>query len=362
MVAAWVAASSSAFDYTLFRIRAQGSGGQPVAAAGATSGSWNMPSGSRRGTNGCVGTDPVFVVPFDTSVGWDTAPPGNRRGTNGAGGTTGPVPVPAASVGWNMPSGNRRGDGNTGPDQVPTSDTSGSRRGTNGGGGGPVRPVPVRAIPFGTLVGWSTQPSCSRTNGGGASPGPVPMPAATSAGWPTPSGSRSGPVQVPADSATSGGWNMPSGSRRDTNGGGGNAVPAQVPADSATSGLWNTPSGRGTCEANGPGPAAAAAAAAAAEVAAAATAYGVGYGMSQEDETGVKCCNCNQSVYVSFIRTHVEVSHQVQTPPSSRDQARKHRPLYVPRLPLFHHQYVLHDGPHQAPALLKICCAHDDTY
>jgi hypothetical protein len=130
MVAAWVAASSSAFDYTLFRIHAQGGGGQPVAAAGATSASWNMPSGSRRGTNGGVGTDPVSVVPFDTSVGWDTAPPGNRRGTNGAGGTTGPVPVPAASVGWNMPSGNRRGDGNTGPDQVPTSEMSGSRRGT----------------------------------------------------------------------------------------------------------------------------------------------------------------------------------------------------------------------------------------
>jgi hypothetical protein len=46
MVAAWVAASSSAFDYTLFRIRAPGGGGQPVAADGATSGSWNMPSGS----------------------------------------------------------------------------------------------------------------------------------------------------------------------------------------------------------------------------------------------------------------------------------------------------------------------------
>ncbi len=149
MVAAWVAASSSAFDYTLFRIRAQGGGGQPV--AGATSGSWNMPSGSRRGTNEGVGTDPVSVVPFDTSVGWDTAPPGNRRGTNGAGGTTGHVPVPAASVGWNMPSGNRRGDGNTGPDQAPTGETY-------GGGGGPVRPVPVLAVPFGTSVGWSTQP------------------------------------------------------------------------------------------------------------------------------------------------------------------------------------------------------------
>jgi hypothetical protein len=270
MVAAWVAASSSAFDYTLFRIRAQGGGGQP--AAGATSGSWNMPSGSRRGTNGGVGTDPVSVVPFDTSVGWDTAPPpGNRRETNGSGGTTGHVPVPAASVGWNMPSGNRRGDGNTGPDQVPTGETSGSRRGTNGGGGGPVRPVPVRAVP--RSVGWSTLPSCSRTNGGGASAGAVPMPAATPAGWPTPSGSR----------------------------------PAQVPADSATSGPWNTASGSG--EANGPGPAAAAAAAAAAEATAAATAYGVGYGMTQEDETGVKCCYCNLTVYVSFIRTHVEVSH-----------------------------------------------------
>ena len=270
MVAAWVAASSSAFDYTLFRIRAQGGGGQP--AAGATSGSWNMPSGSRRGTNGGVGTDPVSVVPFDTSVGWDTAPPpGNRRETNGSGGTTGHVPVPAASVGWNMPSGNRRGDGNTGPDPVPTGETSGSRRGTNGGGGGPVRPVPVRAVP--RSVGWSTLPSCSRTNGGGASAGAVPMPAATPAGWPTPSGSR----------------------------------PAQVPADSATSGPWNTASGSG--EANGPGPAAAAAAAAAAEATAAATAYGVGYGMTQEDETGVKCCYCNLTVYVSFIRTHVEVSH-----------------------------------------------------
>ena len=317
MVAAWVAASSSAFDYTLFRIRAQGGGGQP--AAGATSGSWNMPSGSRRGTNGGVGTDPVSVVPFDTSVGWDTAPPpGNRRETNGSGGTTGHVPVPAASVGWNMPSGNRRGDGNTGPDPVPTGETSGSRRGTNGGGGGPVRPVPVRAVP--RSVGWSTLPSCSRTNGGGASAGAVPMPAATPAGWPTPSGSR--PVQVPADSATSGGWNMPSGNR--TNGGGAGAVPmpaatpagwptpsgsrpAQVPADSATSGPWNTASGSG--EANGPGPAAAAAAAAAAEATAAATAYGVGYGMTQEDETGVKCCYCNLTVYVSFIRTHVEVSH-----------------------------------------------------
>lgn len=223
MVAAWVAASSSAFDYTLFRIRAQGGGGQP--AAGATSGSWNMPSGSRRGTNGGVGTDPVSVVPFDTSVGWDTAPPpGNRRETNGSGGTTGHVPVPAASVGWNMPSGNRRGDGNTGPDPVPTGETSGSRRGTNGGGGGPVRPVSVRAVP--RSVGWSTLPSCSRTNGDGASAGAVPTPA----GWPTPSGSR--PVQVPADSATSGGWNMPSGNRRNTNGDG---VPAQVPADS---GLW----------------------------------------------------------------------------------------------------------------------------
>ena len=271
MVAAWVAASSSAFDYTLFRIRAQGGGGQP--AAGATSGSWNMPSGSRRGTNGGVGTDPVSVVPFDTSVGWDTAPPppGNRRETNGSGVTTGHVPVPAASVGWNMPSGNRRGDGNTGPDPVPTGETSGSRRGTNGGGGGPVRPVPVRAVP--RSVGWSTLPSCSRTNGGGASAGAVPMPAATPAGWPTPSGSR----------------------------------PAQVPADSATSGPWNTASGSG--EANGPGPAAAAAAAAAAEATAAATAYGVGYGMTQEDETGVKCCYCNLTVYVSFIRTHVEVSH-----------------------------------------------------
>ena len=300
MVAAWVAASSSAFDYTLFRIRAQGGGGQP--AAGATSGSWNMPSGSRRGTNGGVGMDPVSVVPFDTSVGWDTAPPGNCRGTNGAGGTTGHVPVPAASVGWNMPSGNRRGDGNTGPDPVPTGETSGSRRGTNGGGGGPVRPVPVRSVP--RSVGWSTLPSCSRTNGGGASAGAVPMPAATPAGWPTPSGSRSGPVQVPADSATSGGWNMPSGNRRNTNGDG---VPAQVPADTATSGPWNTVSGSG--EANGPGPAAAAAAAAAAEATAAATAYGVGYGMTQEDETGVKCCYCNLTVYVSFIRTHVEVSH-----------------------------------------------------
>jgi len=270
MVAAWVAASSSAFDYTLFRIRAQGGGGQP--AAGATSGSWNMPSGSRRGTNGGVGTDPVSVVPFDTSVGWDTAPPpGNRRETNGSGGTTGHVPVPAASVGWNMPSGNRRGDGNTGPDPVPTGETSGSRRGTNGGGGGPVRPVPVRAVP--RSVGWSTLPSCSRTNGGGASAGAVPMPAATPAGWPTPSGSR----------------------------------PAQVPADSVTTGPWNTTSGSG--EANGPGPAAAAAAAAAAEATAAATAYGVGYGMTQEDETGVKCCYCNLTVYVSFIRTHVEVSH-----------------------------------------------------
>ncbi len=198
MVAAWVAASSSAFDYTLFRIRAPGGGGQPVAAAGATSGSWNMPSSSRRGTNGGVGTDPVSVVPFNTSVGWDTAPPGNRRGMNGASGTTGPVLVPAASVGWNMPSGNRRDEGNTGPDQVPAVplDTSGSHRGTNGGGGGPVRPVPVRAVPFGTPVGWPTQPSCSRTNGGGATAGPVPMPA-TSVGWPTPSGSRSGPVQVP---------------------------------------------------------------------------------------------------------------------------------------------------------------------
>ncbi len=266
MVAAWVAASSSAFDYTLFRIRAQGGGGQP--AAGATSGSWNMPSGSRRGTNGGVGTDPVSVVPFDTSVSWDTAPPpGNRRETNGSGGTTGHVPVPAASVGWNMPSGNRRGDGNTGPDPVPTGETSGSRRGTNGGGGGPVRPVSVRAVP--RSVGWSTLPSCSRTNGGGASAGAVPTPA----GWPTPSGSR----------------------------------PVQVPADSATSGPWNTASGSG--EANGPGPAAAAAAAAAAEATAAATAYGVGYGMTQEDETGVKCCYCNLTVYVSFIRTHVEVSH-----------------------------------------------------
>ncbi len=299
MVAAWVAASSSAFDYTLFRIRAQGGGGQP--AAGATSGSWNTPSGSRRGTNGGVGTDPVSVVPFETPVGWDTAPPpGNRRGTNGAVGTTGHVPVPAASVSWNMPSGNRRGDV---PDQVPTSETSGSRRGANGGGGGPVRPVPARAVP--RSVGWSTLPSCSRTHGGGASAGPVPMPAATPAGWPTPSGSR--PAQVPADSATSGGWNMPSGNRRNTNGGGGNHVPAQVPADSATSGLWNTPSGSG--EANGPGPAAAAAAAAAAEATAAATAYGVGYGMSQEDETGVKCCYCNLTVYVSFIRMHMEVSH-----------------------------------------------------
>ena len=290
MVAAWVAASSSAFDYTLFRIRAQGGGGQP--AAGATSGSWNMPSGSRRGTNGGVGTDPVSVVPFDTSVSWDTAPPpGNRRETNGSGGTTGHVPVPAASVGWNMPSGNRRGDGNTGPDPVPTGETSGSRRGTNGGGGGPVRPVSVRAVP--RSVGWSTLPSCSRTNVGGTSAGAVPTPA----GWPTPSGSR--PVQVPADSATSVGWNMPSGNRRDTNGDG---VPAQVPADSVTSGLWYRPSGSG--EANGPGPAAAAA-----EATAAATAYGVGYGMTQEDETGVKCCYCNLTVYVSFIRTHVEVSH-----------------------------------------------------
>jgi hypothetical protein len=93
---------------------------------------------------------------------------------------------------------------------------------------------------------------------------------------------------------------MPSGNRRDTNGDG---VPAQVPADS----VWNRPSGSG--EANGPGPAAAAAAAAAAEATAAATAYGVGYGMTQEDETGVKCCYCNLTVYVSFIRTHVEVSH-----------------------------------------------------
>jgi hypothetical protein len=97
---------------------------------------------------------------------------------------------------------------------------------------------------------------------------------------------------------------MPSGNRRDTNGDG---VPAQVPADFVTSGLWNRPSGSG--EANGPGPAAAAAAAAAAEATAAATAYGVGYGMTQEDETGVKCCYCNLTVYVSFIRTHVEVSH-----------------------------------------------------
>jgi hypothetical protein len=123
MVAAWVAASSSAFDYTLFRIRAPGGGGQPVASAGATSGSWNMPSGSRRGTNGGFGTDPVSVVPFDTSVGWDTTPPDNRRGTNGASGTTGPVPFLTASAVWNMPSGNRRGDGNTGPDQVPAGDT-----------------------------------------------------------------------------------------------------------------------------------------------------------------------------------------------------------------------------------------------
>jgi hypothetical protein len=314
MVAAWVAASSSAFDYTLFQICTPGGGGQPVAAAGATSSSWNMPSGSLRGTNGGGGTagpDQVPVVPFDTSVGWDTAPPGNRRGTNGAGGTTGPVLVPAASVGWNMPSGSRhstnRGDGNAGPDQVPAVpfDTSGSRRGTNGGGG-PVRPVPVRAVPFGTSVGWPTQPLCSRTNGGGATAGPVPLPA-TSVGWPTPSGSRTsgGPVQVPADSATPG--------RPGTNGGGGNVVPAQVPANSTTSGLWNTQSGSGTGGGGGPGPAAAtaeaAAAEAAAEAAAAATAYGVGYGMTQEDETGVKCCYCDQTVYVSFVRTHVEVSH-----------------------------------------------------
>ncbi len=80
MVAAWVTASSSAFDYTLFRICAQGGGGQP--AAGATSGSWNMPSGSRHGTNGGVGTDPVSVVPFDTSVGVRHPPPRPVRKKN----------------------------------------------------------------------------------------------------------------------------------------------------------------------------------------------------------------------------------------------------------------------------------------
>ncbi len=53
---------------------------------------------------------------------------------------------------------------------------------------------------------------------------------------------------------------------------------------------------------------------------------------------------------------------QVQTPPSSRDQARKHRQLYVPRWPLFHHQDGVHGEPYKAPALLNICCAHDDTY
>ncbi|MFN9957290.1 MAG: hypothetical protein ACK55I_29650, partial [bacterium] len=104
---------------------------------------------------------------------------------------------PGASAVLTIPAGRGGGEGESGAPQGRRGDPSGSRRGTNGGGGGPVRPVPARAVP--RSVGWSTLPSCSRTHGGGA--GPVPMPAATPAGWPTPSGSR--PVQVPADSATS---------------------------------------------------------------------------------------------------------------------------------------------------------------